>query len=104
MKYIAERKLLYSVKGSNIRKEFAIRISAPYEVDNLAGSPVVEGCSGCHVDIHGLDERYSEVYGGDSLQAIQLAANVDPFLKRLQKKYDIYWLSGEPYFGRHKKS
>jgi hypothetical protein len=96
--YIAERRLLYSSKGSNARKEFVIRIGAPYSVESVAGSPVVESCSACHVEIEGIDERYSEVYGGDSIQAINLATNLGPFLRRLQKKYDLYWLSGEPYF------
>jgi hypothetical protein len=96
--YIAERRLLYSLKGSHTRKEFIIRIGVPYAVENIAGSPVVESCAGCHVEIEGLDEKYSEVYGGDSIQAIHLASNIDPFLERLRKKYDLYWLSGEPYF------
>jgi len=96
--FIAERKLLYSLKGSDIRREFVIRIGVPYPVNTLAGSPVVESCYGCHVEIEGLNEEYSEVYGGDSIQAIHLASKVDPFLRRLQKKYELYWLSGEPYF------
>jgi hypothetical protein len=98
-KFIAERKLLYSLKGSGVRKEFVIRLGAPYVVDeHMVGYPVGKGFSGCHVEIEGLNETYSEVYGADSLQAVNLASNVEPFLKRLQKKYDLYWLSGEPYF------
>lgn len=98
--YIAERKLLYSLKGDDARKEFIIRLSAPYLVqDGMVNFPVgEEGCWGCHVEIAGLDEKYSEVYGADSLQAINFASDVDHFLKRLQKKYDLFFLSGEPYF------
>jgi hypothetical protein len=99
--YIAERKLLYSLKGSNTRKEFVVRLGAPYLVkEGMVNFPVgKEGCWGCHVEIEGLDEKYlEEVYGADSLQAVNMASNVESFLKRLQKKYDLFWLSGEPYF------
>ena len=84
---VAERRLLYAQKGSNVKKEFAIRIGLPYvATDELAGYPLGDGVFGCHVEIEGLDEKYSEVYGADSLQAITLASNIEPFLRRLQKK------------------
>lgn len=98
--FIAERKLLYSPKGSDVRREFVIRIGVPYPVEeHMVDFPIGNGFAGCHVEIEGLNETYSEVYGADSLQAVNLASNVEPFLKRLQKKYDLYWSSGEPYFG-----
>ena len=53
---------------------------------------------GCDVQVCGLEEEGSKVYGADSLQAVHLASDVEFFLKGLQKKYDLYWLSGEPYF------
>jgi len=97
--FIAERRLLYSPKGSDDRREFVIRIGAPYLVEeHMVDFPIKNGFAGCHVEIEGLSETYSEVYGADSLQAVNLASNVEPFLKRLQKKYDLYWSSGEPYF------
>jgi hypothetical protein len=97
--FIAERRLLYSQKGSDVRKEFVIRIGLPYTVKgDMVGYPVGDGVAGCHVEIEGLNETCSEVYGADSLQAVNIASNVEPFLKRLQRKYDLYWLSGDPYF------
>ena len=98
--FIAERKLLYSLKGDNTRKEFVIRLGAPYFVQGgmVNFSVGEEGCWGCHVEIEGLNEKYSEIYGTDSLQAVNIASNVEHFLKRLQEKYDLYWSSGEPYF------
>jgi hypothetical protein len=97
--YVAERKMLYSEKGSDLRMEFSIRIGAPYAVEpGMVGHPVGEGYAGCHVQIVGLDEKYSEVYGADSVQALNIASNLEPFLRRLQKKYDLYWASGDPYF------
>jgi hypothetical protein len=98
-KFIAERRLLYSLKGSGIRKEFSIGITDIYIVDkDTAHYPAHEGYAACQVEIEGLDEKCPVVYGADTLQAINLASNAEPFLKRLQKKYDLYWLSGEPYF------
>ncbi len=96
---IAERKLLYSKKGGSERKDFSIRISKPFVVDeNMAKPPIEKGFVGCNVEIVGLDEKYPTVYGADSLQAVNLASNMEPFLERLQKRYDIYWVDGNPYF------
>lgn len=54
--------------------------------------------AGCDVEIDGLDERKINYYGMDSLQAINLASDIDPLIKRLSAKYDFFWLTGEPYF------
>jgi acyl carrier protein len=39
-----------------------------------------------------------KIYGADSLQALQLAVNVEPTLIRIGKKYDLYFPTGEGYF------
>lgn len=99
--FIAERRLLYALKGDGLRRELIVRLSVPYFVQRgmVDFSVGEEGCWGCHVEIEGLEEKYSEVYGADSLQAVSLASSsVEPFLKRLHKKYDLFYLSGEPYF------
>lgn len=101
LQYIAERKLIYTLKGSNVKREFIIRLSAPYFVkESTVNFPVGDdGCSACHIDIKGLDESYPEVYGADSLQAVSLASvAIESFLKRLKKKYNFYYLNGESYF------
>jgi hypothetical protein len=98
--FIAERRLLYSLKGGDVRKEFIIRLGAPYLVkEGMEGFSIVgEAVSACHIEIVGIDETYPEVYGVDSLQAINLASNVEGLLKWLQKTYNIYWPCGDPYF------
>ncbi len=89
-KCIAERKLLYALKNSHERKELTIRIGEPYWVnDDMAA---------CPVEYDGLFKKYSDANGADLLQALHLAANVDPFLQQLSNKYDFYFPDGEPYF------
>jgi hypothetical protein len=72
--FIAERKLLYSIKGSDTRSEFTIGISAPYFVQpgTVKFSVGEEGCSGCHIGLVGLNEQYPDVYGADTLQPLTL--------------------------------
>ncbi len=99
-KWIAERRLQYAPKGSTERKDLIIRIGQPYLVESgSVNFTVAEGTAGCSVEFCGIDAEYlDEVYGADLLQALQLAADVEPTLKRLSNKYDLYFPGGEPYF------
>jgi hypothetical protein len=87
---VAERKLLYSTKDSSDRKELVIRIGAPY-----VGK---DGMARCPVEWNGLFDEFADMCGMDSLQALQLATDVDSMLGKLRNKYDFFWPSGEPYF------
>ena len=87
---VAERRLVYSKKGSSDMHELVIRIGAPY-----VGK---DGIARCPVEWKGLFEEFADMCGTDSLQALQLAANVDSMLEKLRNKYDFYWPSGEAYF------
>ena len=42
--------------------------------------------------------RFGAIYGADSIQALQLAVDIEPVLKRLSERYDFYFPSGEGYF------
>jgi len=96
--YIAERTLLYSEKNTQTTKKMVVKISEPYiATENDVTFPVDGVTAGCHVEIEGLDEAGYELYGMDSLQAINLASNIDPLIERLSGKYDIFWHTGEPY-------
>lgn len=99
MKYLAERKLLCSDKGSQDRKEVVVRISEPFiATRENAKFPVDGEMSGCRVEITGLDEPSFDLFGMDSLQAVNLASDIESLIKRLGDKYDFFWITGEPYF------
>lgn len=99
MNYIADRKLLFSEKNNHVTEEITIKIGNPYIVQQGDVEFSAEGVvAGCHVEIDGIDEPGYDLYGMDSLQAINLASNIEPLLERLSTKYDFFWLTGEPYF------
>ncbi len=97
---IAERSLQYSVLGSGERRDLVIRIFAPFVVPAGTVKFEVDGTvAGCRWEFDGLPENVSDTdYGADSVQALQLAANIDGVLTSLRRKYDFYFPSGEPYF------
>ena len=103
-KFIAERKLLYSLKGFDDKRDLIIRIGTPYIVkQGMVEFPIGDGLIGCHIETIGLEKEYShEVYGVDGIQALDNATDIDPFLERLRKKYDLYWPTGEDYFEKYK--
>jgi hypothetical protein len=97
---IAERSLVFCEKGSPERKPLLIRIFAPRPVDpnsDLYRSDA--DISSCVVEFDGIpDANLGEVYGADSIQALQLAVDIEPVLKRLSERYDFYFPTGEGYF------
>lgn len=105
-KWIAERRLKYSERGSNLKVDLSVKISSPYLLEEgSVNFEFAEGTAGCTVKIIGPNpsdifegSSTHEVYGIDSIQALQLASDIEPTLKRLSKKYDIYSPGGEPYF------
>ena len=98
-KWIAQRDLRCSLKGTNKRSELIVRISEPYLVkEGSVNFAFAEGTAGCTVEVIGLkageafeNENVHEVYGADSMQALELAVNIEPLLKRLSKIYNIYF-------------
>ena len=97
---IAERHLVFSEKGKSERKPLVIRVYAPRPVDPASVSfPIADGTAVCTVEFDGIsDETLGDTYGADSLQALQLATDLEPVLKRLSSKWDFYYPTGEGYF------
>jgi hypothetical protein len=98
-KYIAERHLLFSGKKDGVRKKLTVGICAPKVVEQDKVQFPIDGVmSMCHVDMEGLDAHSFDVYGTDSVQAVNLASNIEAVIKRLSDEYDFFWATGEPYF------
>lgn len=98
--YIAERELLYSLEGDSTRNKLVIRITAPCLIkEGTVNFEFPPGAAVCAIEFDGLPKSLvEEVHGADSIQALQFAVDIDPYLKGLGKKYDFYWPTGEPYF------
>ena len=99
-KIIAERRLCWVQKGETTRTDFFVRIGTPFVVDpGSVDFPVSEGTGACSIEFAGFPVDVNDtVYGADTVQALQLATEVDPILKRFSDRYDIYFPTGEPYF------
>jgi hypothetical protein len=98
--FVAKRRLKYSAKGSDERIDIVVSIGAPFIVEEgTVDFPVDGEISGCCVEIIGLPREVREVYyGADQLQALQLAANIDPLVRRFERQFDFFFCTGEPYF------
>jgi len=95
----AERRLLCSAKNGSTRTEIVFRVSRPHVTTISEAGSVANGETfTCEVTIDGLDERSVKYFGMDSIQALQLASDLDPLIRRLSAKYDFFWPTGEPYF------
>jgi hypothetical protein len=95
---IAERKLLFSLKGNDEKKSLSIRVFAPHLVEEgTVNFQISPGMARCVVAFVEIDQK-AEFYGMDSVQALALTANLDEYLKHFDNKYDFFWLTGEPYF------
>jgi hypothetical protein len=95
---IAERHLVFSVKDESERWPLVIRIFAPRLVDPASVSfQVAPGTAVCTVEFDGITGETGDTYGADSIQALQLAADIEPVLKRLSHRYDFYFFTGEGY-------
>lgn len=96
---IATRKLLYSYSGNLERHEFSIFISKPFFLtEGSVQFNFNEGAAGCIIGFSGLPEKEIIVYGGDRIQALKFAVEIDPFLRGLSRKYEFFWENGDPYF------
>ncbi|MFK8068202.1 MAG: hypothetical protein AB8D52_08150 [Gammaproteobacteria bacterium] len=99
-KWIAKRELLYSLKGSSEKNDLIIRISEPYLLkEDMISFPFSTGTAGCTIEFIGLKESFvyegtnvQEVYGADTIQALEFAVDIDPILKWLSKNMIFIFL------------
>lgn len=97
---VAERQLLFCPKEGGPRKPFTVRVFAPSELKtgevDFEFSP---GTARCIVELDGLPGfNVGPVYGADTLQALQLAADIEPLMRRISRQYDLFYPTGEGYF------
>jgi hypothetical protein len=99
MEHCAERRLLCREKFGDgyFDVTFAVRKPRPPDSDEMLF--LQDECARvCEVEIRGLDEPVVKYFGLDSMQAINLASDLEPLVKRLSERFDFFWSTGEPYF------
>jgi hypothetical protein len=86
----AEQHLLLSGKGKSDRRPLVIRMFAPRRLDPASFSfQVAAGTAVCSVQFDGMSEEpVGDTYEADSLQALQLAADIEPISKGLSERWD----------------
>jgi hypothetical protein len=97
---IATRRLAYAFKDDPTRRAFSVCIHEPFLVEQESVDFNVSGwTSGCVISFDGLEEKEMTVHGADAVQAIELAVqDMEHYLRRLSKKYGLFFDDGEPYF------
>jgi hypothetical protein len=97
---IAMRRLAYAFKDDPTRRAFSVCIHEPFLVEQGSIDFNVSGwTSGCVISFDGLEEKQMTVHGADAVQALELAVqDMEHYLRRLSKKYDLFFDDGEPYF------
>lgn len=98
-KSVAEREILYSLKGQHDKKKLTVRIGAPYLIEkDSVNFAFDKDAACCTIEFDGIDEKNIDVHGIDTLHALTLAVDIDPYLRGMKDKYDFYWPTGESYF------
>lgn len=99
MQLIARRKLLFTSRDNATPRACAVGVTAPRDVvpgPDREGDPL----SVCEIVFEGLDVAPIAVHGADSLQAVSMAADVDGYLRGLEREqgFEFFWDDGSPYF------
>lgn len=96
---IAQRRVLLVDRLSHKKSELLIKIHEPYLVDETdPGYSDDEEVAICVIEFEGVDIDHIVIHGVDSIHALEQAIKIDVYLKRLQKEYDLFFMSGAPYF------
>jgi len=96
---VATRELRYSKKGGSERTPLRIVVYRPTLLSSLGpSSHAGSEYAVCRVEFSGIDEPDFVAHGADTLHALALAVDVDPILRAISRRYDLYFVSGEGYF------
>ena len=98
---VARRKLLFTTPDNITQRPCTIGISVPREVTTSSGDEELhDPLAACHIVFEGFDAEPIEVHGSDSLQALAMACDIDPFLRDLERRkgFEFFWDDGTAYF------
>ena len=98
---VARRNLLFTTRDNATPRPCSIGITAPREVHTNGNDEALhDEMAVCEIHFEGLDAPPIEVHGSDSLQALALACDIDPYLRDLERRkgFEFFWDDGTAYF------
>ena len=99
---IARRTLMFTSRDNATPRPCTVGITAPRTVshDQANESALHDAMAACDIVFEGIAVPAIEVRGGDSLQAIAHAAEVDSYLRGIERDlgFEFFWDDGTPYF------
>jgi hypothetical protein len=102
---IAVRRLLYTSRDSATPRGCTVGITAPRDDapgEATGGDDAPDPLASCEVVFDGLPHPPIRIHGADTLQALALAADIDPLLRELEREqgFEFFWDDGSPYFAK----
>ena len=99
---IARRQLRYTSREDATPRACVVGITRPHEesAEEAAQAQRHDPMAVCEIVFEGLPVPPIVVHGADSLQAIAMAAEVDGYLRALERQhgYEFFWDDGSVYF------
>ena len=99
---IARRQLLYTSRDNATQRACSVGITQPREesAEEAAQAQRHDPMAVCEIVFEGLPVPPIPVHGADSLQAIAMAAEIDGYLRGLERQhgYEFFWDDGSAYF------
>lgn len=91
---VATRVLFFSLKGETKKNELVIKLYAPIRIDTSTRvTTCLVGSFVCYVDFSCLCDGHL-VYGYDEFQAVEFASDLDPVLRALGDRCNLYFGDG----------
>ena len=96
---VASRSIAFAERKGGLKGVLEIRIMQPFLLpDERFATNGWQGLFGRRVTFDAFPRLDYEAKGADAIQALELAVDIDPVLRRLTDQYDLSFLDGDPYF------
>jgi hypothetical protein len=98
---VARRKLLFSTADNGTPRPCTVGITPPREVVTGTDDEALhDAMAVCEIVFDGFEIAPIQVHGADSLQALAMACDIDPFLRDLERRsgFEFFWDDGSAYF------